>query len=86
VFQPGAYYLDITSGTDVVSVPGHGDSFGTFACICVGSCPTSIRVPVDVERTSNGFVARAVHGTLLVTLSINGIAAGGTMRGAASDG
>ena len=83
-FQPGAYHLAIAPGDLAVWVPNLGQPFAANVCLCLGSCPSSVRVPVSVERGDVGFVVRAVHGNLRAILWVNGITAGGTMRGAAA--
>lgn len=74
VFDPGSYFLGFSAGA-----PGN-------LCLCIGRCPSTIRVPVIVDGADDGFTVRAVYGDLRVTLSLNGAAAGGSMRGAATDG
>jgi hypothetical protein len=84
-FRPGAYYLGIGPGHKTIVGPG-GEEFQTTLCMCIGTnCPTSLRVPVDVESVGDGFSVRAVYGTLRGSLLVNGVVAAGTLRGAAAE-
>ncbi|HSK10949.1 MAG TPA: hypothetical protein VK911_15310 [Vicinamibacterales bacterium] len=72
IFQPGTYYLGISGGS-------WGVDGGV--CLCIGNCPSSMRVPVDVRRVDDGFAVRAVYGTLELVLGVNGQTVGGTLYG-----
>lgn len=86
VFQPGSYFFGISPGAWVIWSPDLGQSVTGNLCLCIGRCPSTVRVPVVVEGAGAGFIVRAVHGDLRVRLSVNGAAAGGTLTGSAADG
>jgi hypothetical protein len=69
---------------NTVPAPG-GGTFTTWVCMGTGSYPTTVQVPVNVEGDGRAFTARAVSGSLVLELAVSGVAASGTLRGAAAD-
>jgi hypothetical protein len=85
VFQAGPYYLDVGRGSHTSPGPG-GAQFQISLCVCVGTaCPTSIRVPVDVEAVGDLFSVRAVFGTLGGSIAVEGVGADVVLRGGARE-
>ena len=86
ILQPGAYYFLISQGSNTIPAPVGGGTLNTWICMGVGSYPTSVQIPVMVQGDGASYQARAVSGSLLLTLTVSGSAARGTLQGNADDG
>lgn len=82
--RPGAYYFSISESPATVPGPG-GPVAWVRLCMCMGSCPTAVQVPVDIERTTAGLTLRAAHGTLTGAFTFDGESVTGTVQGWARD-
>lgn len=84
VFEPGAYYFVVSQGSNTTPSTGGGD-FNTWVCLSIGNAPGPVQVPVTVEGLGGSYQARAASGSLMLHLTVSGVAASGSVQGNARD-
>lgn len=81
--KAGSYTLTVSQGSTTTPTPA-GD-FTSSVCLGTGSYPTTVQVPVVLEAASGTFQVRALNGSLLSSLTLQGLTVTGTMSGTAKD-